>query len=43
MEAIYEILRIMVSFTFIALVVGLIRPSLVVRWGEKRTRFSTTV
>ena len=38
MEAIYTILAVLAGIAFIATIVGLIRPSLVVRWSEKRTR-----
>ena len=38
MEAVSEILGIMGAIATTALIIGLIRPSLVVRWGEKRTR-----
>ena len=37
-ETISELLRLISGIAFIVLVVGLIRPSLVVHWGEKRTR-----
>ena len=38
MGAIYTLLTGLVSITFLVIIIGLIRPSLVVRWGEKRTR-----
>ena len=38
MEAIYTILAVLAGIAFIATIVGLIRPSLVIRWSEKRTR-----
>lgn len=38
MEAVSEILGIMGAIATTALIIGLIRPSLVVRWGKKRTR-----
>ena len=38
MEAIHNIIMLFGSIAFIAMFIGLIRPSLVVRWGEKRTR-----
>lgn len=39
MEVIYRILNIISSIAFIVTIIGLIRPSLVVRWGEKRNRW----
>lgn len=38
MEAISSILKMFGGIALIAMFIGLIRPSLVVRWGEKRTR-----
>ena len=38
MEAIYALLAGLAGIAFIAMIVGLIRPELVLRWGEKRTR-----
>ena len=38
MEAIYTLLAGLAGIAFIAMIVGLIRPELVLRWGEKRTR-----
>ena len=38
MEVIYSLLTGLSSIVALAIIVGLIRPSLVVRWGEKRTR-----
>ena len=38
MESIYTLLAVLAGIAFIAMIVGLIRPELVVRWGEKRTR-----
>ena len=38
MGAIYTLLTVLGSITFLVMIVGLIRPPLVVRWGEKRTR-----
>ena len=39
MEVIYRILNIIAGIAFIITIIGLIRPSLVVRWGEKRNRW----
>ena len=38
MEAIYALLAGLAGIAFITMIVGLIRPELVLRWGEKRTR-----
>ena len=38
METIYQLLTVLSRIVALVLIVGLIRPSLVVRWGEKRTR-----
>ena len=38
MEAISEILSLIAFIALVAMVVGLIRPTLVIHWGEKRTR-----
>ena len=39
MEVIYRILNIIAGIAFLITIIGLIRPSLVVRWGEKRNRW----
>ena len=38
MEAIGTILALLCVMAFLAMLIGLIRPTLVIRWGEKRTR-----
>ena len=38
MEAISTILALLLVMAFMAMLIGLIRPTLVIRWGEKRTR-----
>ena len=38
MEVIYQLLAGLAGIAFLAMIVGLIRPELVLRWGEKRTR-----
>ena len=37
-EAIYTLLAGLAGIAFLVMIVGLIRPELVLRWGEKRTR-----
>ena len=38
MEAIYELLNLLSMIVTLAMIIGLIQPKFVLRWGEKRTR-----
>ena len=38
MHSLYSLIEFVLIIAFFALIIGLIRPTIVIRWGEKRTR-----